>query len=107
MEDMAPGLGGLEQPTSGSLESDLGAIDEGLPSRPSLREARLRPAFADRYVGIEPDVWLSAARLAEQLITRLLREGVPDEELPQRVLDPAHFEFRGGENASSRSASAR
>jgi hypothetical protein len=108
MEDMAPGLGGLEQPTSGSVESDLGAIEEeGPPSRPSLREARLRPAFAGRYVGIEPDVWLSAARLAEQLITRLLREGVPDEELPQRVLDPAHFEFRGGESAPSRSASAR
>ena len=106
MEDMAPGLGGLEQPTSGSLGSDFGVMEE-VPSPPSLREARLRPAFADRYVGIEPDVWLSAARLAEQLITRLLREGVPDEELPQRVLDAAHFEFRGGESAPSRSASAR
>jgi hypothetical protein len=104
---MAPDMGELEQPTSASVESGLGAIEEVPSSRPSLREARLRPAFADRYVGIEPDVWLSAARLAEQLITRLLREGVPDEELPQRVLDPAHFEFRGGESAPSRSASAR
>jgi hypothetical protein len=49
-----------------------------------------------KYVGIEPGVWFSAAGLAEKLITRLLREGVPDEELPQRVLDPMHFEFRGG-----------
>ena len=79
-----------------------------MPSfKPSIREARLRPEFADRYVGIESGVWFSAAGLAEQLITQLLREGVADEELPQRVLDPAHFEFRGGEAPASRSASGR
>ena len=55
----------------------------------------LRPEFADKYLGIEPGVWFTAAGLAEQLISRLLREGVSDEELPQRVLDPLHFEFRG------------
>jgi hypothetical protein len=76
-------------------------------SKPILREARLRPEFGGEYVGIEPGVWFSAAGLAEKLITRLLREGVPDEELPQRVLDPTHFEFRGGEGAASRSKSAR
>ena len=75
--------------------------------KPSVREARLRPEFADQYSGLEPGVWMSAAGVAEQLITRLLREGVPDEDLPQRVLDPAHFEFRGGETATSRSAGAR
>jgi hypothetical protein len=56
------------------------------------------------YSGIDPDTWFSAAGLAELLITRLLREGVSGEELPQRVLDPAHFEFRGGEAASRSSA---
>jgi hypothetical protein len=71
-----------------------------LPSPPSIREARLRPEFAHMYAGIEPDIWASAAGLAEQLITRLLREGVSGEQLPQRVLDPAHFEFRGGEGKS-------
>jgi hypothetical protein len=76
-------------------------------SKSSVRQARLRPEFAGEYAGIEPGVWLSAAGLAEQLIARLLREGVPDEELPQRVLDPAHFEFRGGETSASRSASGR
>ncbi len=76
-------------------------------SKPSVREARLRPEFAGKYAGIEPGVWFSAAGLAEQLITQLLREGVSDEELPQRVLDPAHFEFRGGEASASRSASGR
>jgi hypothetical protein len=71
---------------------------DSAPSPPaSVREARLKPEFANRYTGIEPGVWSSAAGLAERLITRLLREGVSDEELPQRVLDPAHFEFRNGE----------
>jgi len=76
-------------------------------SNPTIREARLRPEFAAKYAGIEAGIWLSAAGLAEKLITRLLREGVPDEELPQRVLDPAHFEFRGGQGAAAPSASAR
>ena len=76
-------------------------------SKLTVREARLRPEFADQYDGIEAGVWSSAAGLAERLITRMLREGVSDEELPQRVLDPVHFEFRGGEEAATRSASAR
>jgi len=84
------------------LRPDVGAVT-GAPSRPAAREARLRPEFAGNYVGIEPGVWFSAAGLAEQLITRLLREGVSDEELPQRVLDPTHFEFRGGEGSATRS----
>ena len=76
------------------------------PVRPSIREARLREEFAGDYAGIEPGVWFNAAGLAEQLITQLLREGVPDDELPRRVLDPQHFEFRGGD-ASARAPSAR
>ena len=66
-------------------------------SKPSLREARLRAEFAPHYSGIEPDVWFNAAMLAERLIAKLLRDGVPDDELPRRVLDPQHFEFRDGE----------
>jgi hypothetical protein len=76
-------------------------------SKPAAREARLRPEFAEQYADIEAGVWCSAAGLAERIITQLLREGVSDEELPQRVLDPAHFEFRGGEAAATRSASGR
>lgn len=56
------------------------------------------------YSGIEPNAWVGAAGLAELLITRLLREGVSGEELPQRVLDPVHFEFRGGEGGATRSS---
>jgi len=76
------------------------------PAPPIVREARLRDEFAAQYAGIEPGVWFNAAGLAEQLIARLLREGIPDDELPRRVLDPRHFDFRGGE-ASSRAQSAR
>ena len=84
--------------------ADRRAVSTTLPGAASIREARLRPDFADMYAGIEPGTWVSAAGLAELLITRLLREGVPGEELPRRVLDPAHFEFRGGEGAATRSS---
>jgi hypothetical protein len=63
-------------------------------SKPSVREARLRAEFTAHYSGIEPGVWVNAAYLAEQLIAKLLHDGVPDDELPRRVLDPQHFEFR-------------
>ncbi len=77
-------------------------------SKPSQREARLRRDFADRYPDVEPEVWISAAALAERLLTRMLREGVPDEQLPDRVLDPDHFEFRGGDApVTSRKPSSR
>ena len=84
--------------------ADRRTVGSAPPGRPSVREARLRPEFASMYSGIEPDTWLSAAGLAELLIARLLREGVSGEELPQRVLDPAHFEFRGGEGGGARSS---
>ena len=104
---MASDDGRLGRPGPAPLRSDSGAVTGAPPSQPVAREARLRPEFAAKYVGIEPGVWLSAAGLAEKLITRLLREGVSDEELPQRVLDPTHFEFRGGEGAATRSTSPR
>lgn len=104
---MASDDGGVGGPISAPVRSDAGAVSGGHSAPPGVREARLRPEFADKYVGIQPGVWFSAAGLAEKLITRLLREGVSDEELPQRVLDPTHFEFRGGESAPSRSNSPR
>ncbi len=79
-------------------------VGSALPGNPLVREARLRPEFGSMYSEIEPDTWVGAAGLAELLITRLLREGISGEELPQRVLDPAHFEFRGGEGAATRSS---
>jgi hypothetical protein len=69
-----------------------------MPHPPQLREARLRPEFAGRYPGIEPGVWFTAATLADHMIARLLREGNANLALLPRVLDPDHFEFRGGES---------
>lgn len=104
---MASDHGGMDRRGPTPIRPDSGAI-AGVPSsKPLGREARLRPEFAGKYRGIEPGVWFSAAGLAEQLITRLLREGISDEELPQRVLDPTHFEFRGGEPSATRMTSAR
>jgi hypothetical protein len=86
---------------------DSGAVSGGPSSRPTVREARLRAEFAEQYAHIEAGVWFSAAGLAEKLITQLLREGVSGEELPRRVLDPSHFEFRGGQGVPTSSSSAR
>ena len=104
---MASDDGGVGRSDPTSIQSGSGAVNRAPSTHPLVREARLRPEFAEQYAGIEAGVWFSAAGLAERLITRLLREGVSDEELPQRVLDPTHFEFRGGEGAAARSNSPR
>jgi hypothetical protein len=104
---MASDDGGVGRSDPTPLRANAGAVGGARSPKPAIREARLRPEFADQYAGIQAGVWFSAAGMAERLITRLLREGVSDEELPQRVLDPTHFEFRGGEGAPTRSNSAR
>jgi len=60
----------------------------------TIREARLRPEFADEYPGITPDTWMPATELAQKLVERAharRREG-----RYTRTFDPTHFEFRGG-----------
>ena len=84
---MASDDGGVGRPVSAPVRSDPGAVSGGHSSPPVAREARLRPEFAEKYVGIQSGIWF--------------------EELPQRVLDPMHFEFRGGEGGASRSNSPR
>ena len=63
----------------------------------SVREARLRPDFADQYPGIEPGVWFIAATLAEHLHLRRARESEGEPPSGPRTLSADHFEFRGGE----------
>lgn len=70
----------------------------------SVREARLRPDFADRYPGIEPGVWFTAATLAEHLDLRRAREQDPGLPSGPRTLASDHFEFRGGERPIGLSA---
>jgi hypothetical protein len=60
-----------------------------------MREARLRPEFAELYPGLEPDRWLPAARVAEAVLANVLLQQM-GEASPDRLLPEAHFEFRGG-----------
>lgn len=60
------------------------------------REVRLRKEFASEYPDVDPERWYTAAMLAGLIKGhRLIEEGL-DVELPERLLDPERFEFRGG-----------
>ena len=63
---------------------------------PPLREARLRPEFAELYPGVEPDVWYTAATIAEHMLVRQRHQDA--EPVRPRVLDPRHFDFRGSDS---------
>ncbi|HKP50573.1 MAG TPA: GNAT family N-acetyltransferase [Gemmatimonadales bacterium] len=81
------------------------ASDVGYPSRdgaPSglkvgsgMREARLRPEFADLYPTLTPGQWEPAARVAEVVLARLLLLEISEAPLHDRLLNEEHFEFRG------------
>lgn len=58
------------------------------------REARLKREFADRYPGLRPDVWYSAAWLSARQFARTKCDGAAAE--IAAVLNDQHFEFRGG-----------
>jgi hypothetical protein len=60
-----------------------------------MREARLRPEFADLYPTLTPGQWEPAARVAEAVLARLLLLEISEAPLQDRVLDENHFEFRG------------
>ena len=61
-----------------------------------MREARLRPEFAELYPGLTPDRWLPAARVAEAVLANLLLQQMGEAPAADRLLPEAHFEFRGG-----------
>jgi hypothetical protein len=60
-----------------------------------MREARLRPEFADVYPELVPGQWEPAARIAEVVLARYLLQQMTDG-LADRALNETHFEFRGG-----------
>ena len=60
-----------------------------------MREARLRPQFADLYPTLTPGQWERAARVAEAVLARLLLLEISEAPLQDRVLNEDHFEFRG------------
>ena len=64
-----------------------------------MREARLRPEFAHLYPGLTPGRWEPASRIAEAVLANVLLQQMGEAPLPERLLDEAHFEFRGGGEA--------
>jgi hypothetical protein len=61
----------------------------------AVREARLRPEWADLYPGVRPEIWHVAAELVPQVLRhRLQKQGTW--EFTRRILVDDHFEFRGG-----------
>ena len=60
-----------------------------------IREARLLPEFAHRYPGIPAGVWLAASDVGAKLLIYHLRASAKPP-LGDRLIDDAHFEFRGG-----------
>ena len=59
----------------------------------NIREARLRPEFADLYPGVEPGVWLPATTVGQQLLLWHLATAVTPQ--GERLMGDEHFEFRG------------
>jgi hypothetical protein len=61
-----------------------------------VREARLKARYAHLYPFLPRDVWLPAARVAQQIMSWVVWGADPGFRLPDRVLNEDHFEFRGG-----------
>jgi hypothetical protein len=60
----------------------------------TIREARLRPEFAEHYPSLQAGVWMPASDLGRQLLLWHLASGRPPE--GERLMSEEHFEFRGG-----------
>jgi hypothetical protein len=69
------------------------------------RQARLRPEFAQAFPALTADVWEAAAVITEKLIAWRLRHAEGGLFGWDRVLNPEHFEFRGGPGSGPESPS--
>lgn len=61
------------------------------------REVQLRPEFADLYPSLEPGRWYTAAAIAGLVRGIQIVTGSFASDAVERILDPVHFSFRGGE----------
>jgi hypothetical protein len=66
----------------------------------NIREARLRPEFADLYPALQAGVWLPATTVGQQLLLWHLAKAITPK--GDRLLANEHFEFRGGPPVSAR-----
>jgi hypothetical protein len=73
-------------------------------TRPGIRQAMLKPAYAHLYPGIAANEWQPAAVMMDLVIALRLRALHGGPVTRDRALDDTHFEFRGV--ASSGSADA-
>jgi hypothetical protein len=64
-------------------------------SRPGVRQALLKHAFAKLYPGIQPGEWQPATLLAERVLALRSPDGRSTPIPLDRVLDESHFDFRG------------
>ena len=62
----------------------------------AVREARLRPEWADLYPSVRPDVWHVAAELVPHVLRHRLTSERRAGSSPAASCDDEHFEFRGG-----------
>jgi hypothetical protein len=64
-------------------------------SRPGVRQALLKHAFAKHYPGIQPGEWQPVRLLTERVLALRSRDGRSTPIPLDRVLDESHFDFRG------------
>jgi hypothetical protein len=64
-------------------------------TRPGIRQALLRPAFAYLYPGIAANEWQPAAAMMDQVLALRPRALGQASGIRDRALDGTHFEFRG------------
>ena len=63
------------------------------------RQVRLKPEYAHLYRGIPPNEWWPAWLMAERLLALAESQGLPSQE---RICNPSHFQFRGGQSRGPR-----
>jgi hypothetical protein len=63
------------------------------------RQVRLRPQYAHWYRGIPSNEWWPAWLMAERLLALAEWQGISPQE---RICNPSHFQFRGGQRRGPR-----
>jgi hypothetical protein len=73
-------------------------------TRPGIRQALLKPAFAHLYPGIPANEWQPAEVMMDQVLALRLKSLRQVPVTRDRALDDTHFEFRGVASAGASDA---